>query len=189
MKMKHLSTAIGAGLVAILAMPAPVAAQVNSVNYGRVTAVQPAPANASSSNNTGAMVGGMIGMASGSGQRGINRAARTAAGAGIGNAVGNSGNSSRPANFFTIRLVDGGDVRVLSDQRDIRVNDCVSVERGDFNNIRRVGSVFCETPSAAAFGDHRREADQCLAARRDLETARGDAFEQAVVRVRAVCDD
>ncbi|MGY1457787.1 MULTISPECIES: hypothetical protein [unclassified Luteimonas] len=182
-------TAIVIGLAGLLGMPALARSQVSSIDYGRVTAVQPAPANSRSSSNTGAIVGGMIGMSSGRGQRGANRAARTAAGAGVGHAIGNSGNSSRPGNFFTVRLVGGGDVRVLSDQGDIRVNDCVSVERGDFNNIRRVGSVFCETPTAAAFGDHRREADQCLAARRDLESARGDAFDRAVVRVRAVCDD
>ena len=130
----------------------------------------------------------MVGMASGSGNGhqpgGAHRRWRSGS-----NAIGRSGSTPRPETFYTVRLVGGGDIRILSDQGDIRVNDCVSVERGDFNNIRRVGSVFCETPSAAAFGDHRREADQCLAARRDLANARGDAFDRAVVQVRAVCDD
>ena len=141
MKMKHLSITFAAGLAAILAMPAPVAAQANSVNYGRVTAIQPGPANSGTSSNTGAVVGGMVGMASGSGQRGVNRAARTAAGAAAGNAVSRSGNSSSTGNFFSIRLAGGGEVRILSDQRDIRVNDCVSVDR---DIVRRVDNAFCD---------------------------------------------
>ncbi len=140
MKVTHLSTAIAAGLAAILAMPVPAGAQASSVAYGRVTAIQPGPANSGSSRNTGAVVGGMVGMASGSGQRGANRAARTAAGAAAGNAIGNSGSSSSTGNFFTVRLVGGGEVRVLSDQRDIRVDDCVSVDR---DIVRRVDNASC----------------------------------------------
>ena len=185
-----ISTAIALGLAGLVGTSAFAQTRITSVDYGRVTAVQPAPANTSSSgSNTGAIVGGMVGMASGRGQRGGNRALRTVGGATVGSAIGRSGGTPRPANFYTVRLAGGSNVRVLSDQGDIRVQDCVAVERGEFNNIRRVGSVFCETTTAAAFGDHRREADECLAARRALTNATGAEFERAVVRVRAVCDD
>ena len=50
----------------------------------------------------------------------------------------------------------------------VGVGDYVAVERRQFNSLRRVGSVFCETPEAARFDDHRWEAERRLAVRQEL---------------------
>ena len=164
--------------------------QMASISYGRIMSVVPATDAGNSGRNTGALVGGMVGMASGSGQSSSNRALRTLGGAAVGSAVGGaSDNANRTPNLFTVRMANGSDLRITSDQGGLRTGDCVAIERGDFSNIRRVGEVFCENPAAGAMGDGQMEADHCQTARAQVATATGAALDTAIIRMRALCDD
>jgi outer membrane lipoprotein SlyB len=165
--------------------------QMASISYGRITSVVPATdPSGGSGRAAGTLVGGMVGLASGSGQSGSNRALRTIGGAAVGGAVGGASDASRRTpNVFTVRMANGQDLRITSDQGGLRTGDCVAIERGDFSNIRRVGEVFCETPAAAALSDMQHEADLCQEARAQVANASAAALDTAIIRMRALCDD
>jgi hypothetical protein len=71
----------------------------------------------------------------------------------------------------------------------MRVGDCVSVERGNFNNLRLVDDARCDTrarPTPAAV----EEANACQQAKEALLRAETDAeFDRAERRVRLLCAD
>ena len=135
-------------LAAALCLAEAAHAQVR-VQYGRITDVQPVTATDSTTRTVGTLVGGGIGLATGSGQSASNRALRGVAGAAAGRGVGSLAGRSQ-AFEYTV-LVDGRTtVRVVSDQAGKRVGDCVSVEQGQFANIRLVPDSRCAPRAQAA---------------------------------------
>jgi hypothetical protein len=93
----------------------------------------------------GSIIGGALGLLAASGYSAGSQALGAAAGAGIGALV--SKETAGTANQFTIQLVNGNTVSVVTDQKDIDPGDCVSVEQGEHTNIRRVSSAMCNTPA------------------------------------------
>jgi outer membrane lipoprotein SlyB len=136
-----------AGAMLALTLAAPLAHAQARVQYGRVTAVTPTTINNSSSQNVGAILGGGIGLVTGSGQSGSNRALRGLGGAAAGRAVGNLASRSQ-AFEYTVLIGGTNTVRVVSDQAGKRVGDCVSIEQGQFANIRLVPDSRCTPPPA-----------------------------------------
>jgi len=130
-----------------LALTAQTAYAQTRVQYGRITAVVPTTVNDSTSRNVGTVVGGGVGLATGSGQSGSNRALRTAVGATAGRNVGNMAGRSQ-AFEYTVLIGGSSTIRIVSDQAGKRVGDCVSVEQGQFNNIRLVADSRCSPPPA-----------------------------------------
>jgi hypothetical protein len=62
--------------------------------------------------------------------------------------TGTDGDRSELA--YTVEVADGTTTRIVTDRREIRVGDCVAVERlGEFANIRRASANYCD-PAAAA---------------------------------------
>lgn len=183
----------GIGILAVAALAAsmPALAQrtnMAAVNYGRVTEVSQVEVSDNSGSAAGAVVGGAIGLASGSGKSRSNKALRTLGGAAVGSAVGGAG-GTRKAWSYTVSLEAGGAVSVVTDQGGIRVGDCVAVERGDYNNIRRVSEVACTDDSTEVYEEHQEDADECVMAKRALLAAEDDAaIELAARKVRVLCD-
>ena len=83
----------------------------------------------------------------GSGQSGSNRALRTVVGAAAGRSVGNMASRSQ-AFEYTVLIGGSNTIRIVSDQAGKRVGDCVSVEQGQFDNIRLVADSRCSPPPA-----------------------------------------
>ena len=164
------------------------AAQASSVNYGRITAVSQGSAASADAQRAGTFVGGTVGLISGSGQSSSNRALRTLGGAAAGRQLGNMA-SSRPTFEYTI-LIDGtSTIRMVTDEAGLRVGDCVSVERGSFNNLRLVDDARCDARAAAAPAAIQ-EASACQQAKDTLLRAETDAeFDRAERRVRLLCAD
>jgi outer membrane lipoprotein SlyB len=163
-------------------------AQPSTVTYGRITAVSQSTAASGDARTGGAIVGGTVGLISGSGQSGSNRALRTIGGAAAGRQLGNMA-SSRPTFEYTV-LIDGAStIRIVTDEAGMRVGDCVSVERGNFNNLRLVADERCDSrarPTPAAV----EEANACQQAKDALLRAETDAeFDRAERRVRLLCAD
>ncbi len=77
---------------------------------------------------------------------------------------------------------------VNSDQSDLIVGDCVVVEQGQYTNVRRVSSTNCHLNQQP---DHHVEAaNNCQKAKDELNKANtDDEIEQAVIKVRALCED
>jgi outer membrane lipoprotein SlyB len=186
-------------LAAALLLLAPVAADAQvRVQYGRITAVTPVTVEGGAGRPVGALVGGAMGLASGRNQSSSNRALRALGGAAAGGAVGNMASASQ-AFEYTVLVAGGGTVRVVSDQVGKRVGDCVSVEQGQFANIRLVADSRCAPapaqgqaaarPAAASTGDVRR-ASACEQAKEQvLAASTDDEFATAERRMRLLCGE
>jgi hypothetical protein len=137
-------------------------------------------------------VGGALGVASGSGQSSSNRALRGVGGAAVGRRLAGAAGSSTGFEY-TVLIGGTNTIRIVTEQAGLRVGDCVSVERGQFNNIRLADDARCNAaanaPATAAAAD-RAEADACLAAKDQLLNAATDAdFDRAERRMRLLCGD
>lgn len=180
-----LSAALAAA--AILFLVSDAFAQNSRVSYGRITAVQQVDIASQGAQTAGTVIGGLLGVASGSGQSSSNRALRGIGGAAVGNRVGAAAGSS--TGFQYTVLINGRTIQVVTEQAGLRVGDCVSVERGQFNNIRLVADERCNVtpaavPPAAAAG-----ADACAEATRMVLEAETDAdFDRAERRMRLLCN-
>ena len=137
----------------------------------------------------GAAMGGLAGAALG---RNSSRRARNAI---LGTAIGAAASSGSRATGMQYTVDTGaGMIMIVSDQRDIKVGDCVSVENAGTGgaNIRRAASALCESDeplSAAVQEDLQEEAADCLAAKDAVLGAESDEDIASAIRTaRIVCD-
>jgi outer membrane lipoprotein SlyB len=170
-----------------------VLAQASRVSYGRITAVRQVELQNDGAQAAGAMVGGLAGLATGSGQSGSNRALRTLGGAAVGGRV--AGAASRTTAFEYTVLVGGTNtIRIVTEKAGLRVRDCVSVETGQFNNIRLAPDERCDAAAAASAARAtppaaQSAADACAQATQQLLAAGTDEeFDLAERRMRLLCD-
>lgn len=161
------------------------AGSVALIKYGKVEGVQTVKKDARHAG--GAAVGGLAAMAFG---RGPHKALKVAASAAAGAAIQGAATSGTLMQY-TVKLINGPEIKVSTEQPDIRMGDCVAVESGQQTNIRRVGSVHCEgsvqpNPPPA---HHQSVADDCQKARNELAKAKtDDAVDLAVKKVRGLCE-
>jgi outer membrane lipoprotein SlyB len=195
-------------VAALLALGLGAACAQSRVQYGRITAVTPTTVDDSTGRNVGRVVGGGIGLASGSGQSSSNRALRTVGGAAAGRRVGELATRTQ-AFEYTVLIGGTNTIRIVSEQAGKRVGDCVSVEQGQFANIRLVPDSRCAPPprpaAAAAPAPARapapapapavnqadqRAANACEQAKQQLLAAETDeAFDLAERRMRLLCGE
>lgn len=159
------------------------------IDYGRITAVRQVEIQNQGAQAAGTLVGGALGVASGSGQSRSNRALRGIGGAAVGSRVAGAAGSS--TGFEYTVLIGANTIRITTEQAGLRVGDCVSVERGQFNNIRLAPDERCAAgASAAPARSEIAEADACDAAKQQLLNAATDAdFDRAERRMRLLCGD
>jgi outer membrane lipoprotein SlyB len=173
------------------------------VQYGRITAVSQVTDTSSTSQNVGMIVGGGLGLASGGGQSSSNRALRAVAGGTAGRAVGGRMNQTQ-AFEYTVLVGGTNTIRIVSDQAGKRVGDCVSVEQGQFANIRLVPDARCNPPPRPAAAPapaapapapavdpaDQQAANACDQAKQQVLTADTDeAFNLAERRMRLLCGE
>jgi outer membrane lipoprotein SlyB len=95
----------------------------------------------------GALLGGAAGWALARNQSSGRQAVAAAAGAGLGAASRNNRQGGTGMQY-TVRTSQGSAITVVTDQTQVRVGDCVSVEQtGDTANIRRVDYALCQPVS------------------------------------------
>jgi hypothetical protein len=186
--MHKFKLAMTATVAAALCAAAGAALAQSSVGYGRITAVNRVDVPSAGAQGGGALLGGAIGMVSGRNQSRSNQALRAGAGAFAGNRLA-QGASGGQAFEYTI-LQGGRTTTIVTSEGGLRVGDCVSVERGGFNNLRLVDDARCAPGAAAPQAADRRLADACVAAKDSLMRAETDeAFDRAERRVRLQCQD
>jgi outer membrane lipoprotein SlyB len=159
--------------------------QAVTINYGIVTSV--GTVQKDSKHAGGALAGGMIGALVGPRRhRGLRMVAGAAAGAAIQGAA-----TSGTLQQYTVDLVGGGLAVVSTEQADIRLDDCVSVEQGQYANIRRVGAIHCDGSDFGSPPDHHVSvANYCDVAKAELTNAEtDDQIEFAMRKVRLLCED
>jgi hypothetical protein len=164
--------------------------QSATVQFGVVQSAQQVTLDSDAAR--GAIIGGTIGvLASGRGSRG--RGAAT--GAVLGGAATAAAQGNRTGIQYTVQMLDGSSTRIVSDQREIKPNDCVAIERvGGSANIRRASSDYCDPANAEAVTQvsdaNRSEATHCQAAKEELAAAEDEkAVDLASRKVELLCDD
>jgi outer membrane lipoprotein SlyB len=182
--MKLLAASV-AGAAMLVSVTTVLGASATSISYGVVASA--ITVKDQSKHAGGAVAGGLLGaVIGGPRHRGLRILGGAAAGAAIqGTTSGYNGMQ------YTVKLVTGGQVVVTTEQTDIRQGDCVTVEQGDHANIRRASSVHCEEPvTTKAPAHHVAASDSCQAAKTELINASSDdAIDQAVKKVRVLCED
>ena len=164
--------------------------QQTSVRFGTVTNVE--QVNLQSDVPAGALVGGTIGLIASGGGRNAPRNAILGAAVGAGATAVAQGNRTGIA--YTVRMLDGSTIRIISDQSEIRVGDCVAIERaGDTNNIRREHPAYCASQNQVAVQAIQEQtqaaAAHCEAAKQELvNAATPEAVNLATTKVNLLCN-
>jgi len=175
--------ALGTALFAIEAIAS------TTVSYGRITAVRQVNIQNEGAQAAGTLIGGALGVASGSGQSRSNRALRGVGGAAVGSRVGGAAGSSTGFEY-TVLVGGTNSIRITTEQAGLRVGDCVSVERGQWNNIRLAPDERCDAAMNRGAPEDTAAADACEAAKQQLLDANTDAeFDRAERRMRLLCGD
>ena len=166
--------------------------QAVRVSYGTVESVTPVRLSPTGE-IAGGVMGGLLGLALTAGHSGGSMLLAGAGGALAGGLLGNELQGGDTANQFTIERTDGSTIQVTTEQRDLRVGDCVSIEQGRHTNLRRTAPQLCE-PGGALAADTRvsleaqNDAQVCDDAKEDLLGTQGEAaIKAAAARVQALC--
>ena len=163
-------------LIGVVSIPAwaQKAGQSVTIQYGTVAASREVDLK-SGAVPKGAVVGGALGLASAGGKSSGKKARNAILGAGAGGAIAGSSQGSQKGMLYEVDIGTGR-IQVVSDQREIRSGDCVSVEQaGDTANVRRVSAAYCDKASAPAVkavaGEARKDAEECATAKQQLVDA------------------
>jgi outer membrane lipoprotein SlyB len=170
--------------------PAPRVGQTATVNFGTVRNVE--RVQLQSDVPAGALVGGTLGLVASGGSRNAPRNAILGAAAGA--AVTSAAQGNRTGIAYTVGMLDGSTIWIISDQSEIRVGDCVAIERvGQTNNIRRAPVAYCATENQAAVRAVQPETEaaaaHCEAAKEELVAASTtEAVDLATRKINLLCN-
>ena len=166
--------------------------QTARVQFGVVSAANEVTLDSEA--GSGALIGGTLGLTMGRGQSTPHRARNSIIGAGVGAALANAAQGDRRGMSYTVRMLDGSSLTIVTDQREIRAGDCVAIEQvASTSNIRRVSPSYCERTNARAVeevGEHARfEAVACQSAKDELVQAETqEAIELASRKIDLLCN-
>lgn len=142
----------------------------------------------------GALLGGAAGWALARNQSSATQAAAAAGGALLGGGAQRSRHGGSGMQY-TVRTGSGSLIQVITDQTEVRIGDCVSVEEtGDVANIRRVDNDLCMPASPevheAVTPELAQDADSCHRAKERLFAATTpEEVEVARQIMEALCND
>ena len=142
---------------------------------------------------SGAAVGGTIGLLTGR-SSGYKRRRNAAIGVAAGGLLGAAGSTQQMGMMYTVDT-GSGQVRVVTDQVEIHIGDCVVVEMAnDRANVRRVNPEVCDPAAADVVKELNQEfveeAEECAMARTELAAAKTDAeFDRALMKVDILCNN
>ena len=166
--------------------------QRTHVQFGTVRQVE--EVNLQSDVPAGALIGGTLGLISGAGGNSRNAPRNAIVGAALGAGATAAIQGSRTGIAYTVQMLDGSTIRIISDQREIRVGDCVAIERaGDTNNIRREHPAYCASQNQQALQAIQQQTEaaaaHCEAAKEELVRATTpDAVNLATAKVNLLCN-
>ena len=169
-------------------------AQSSSVDYGVVARVNQIKLDKSGNTTAtvaGSLAGGAIGYGIGKGSSAGKKRRSMAGGAAVGGLIGNRATRGSNTGYeYTVKLMAGNSVTIITEQGKIDVGDCVTVERGESANIRRVSEVHCQAKHTQASAEHIAEAKECEAAKAAMLAAETtEALNAAVDKARILCEE
>ena len=142
----------------------------------------------------GALVGGALGWAATRNKSSGKQAGGALLGAAAGGAVANRSQGDRTGMQYVIRTGQGSAITVVTDQTQIRIGDCVTVEETSKGaNVRRGDPSMCEPASAQAVAEledeMQEEAAECASAKDGLLAAEtAEQFELAKRKMDILCN-
>lgn len=138
----------------------------------------------------GAVVGGFTGLVLSRNSSGSKQVASGIGGAVLGGLATAALEGDRMGYSYQLRFRNGDSSKFITEKGYLQIGDCVSVERGEYANIRRVAPVLCaDGQGASAQATHLREAEQCHEAKSQLLAATNDAeTEIAARKVSILCE-
>ncbi|MFQ5643601.1 MAG: hypothetical protein ACE5FQ_07865 [Thiogranum sp.] len=165
-----------------------------AVNYGTVATVTPVQLESDATRN--ATMGGLVGLLTQARGSAGERLAGAAIGAAVSGLITKAAEGDNTANSFVIELTGGNTVKVVTEQQNIVVGDCVAVETGRHTNLRRVSPAQCSpsrqahpTVDAQISQYEQGQADACHQAKEELLKAKTEADINAFTRkVQVICD-
>jgi outer membrane lipoprotein SlyB len=143
----------------------------------------------------GALVGGALGWAATRNKSSAKQAGGALVGATAGGAVASSSQGSRQGMQYVVRTGEGTAITVITDQTQIRVGDCVTVEETSRGaNVRRGDPAMCEPKAAQAVAEleseFQEEAQECDAAKQELiKATTAEQVEVARLKMQILCND
>ena len=169
-------------------------AQSPTVDYGLVTEVNQIELGESGSTlgtAAGALLGGVVGYGFGKGSTSGKKRRGILAGGALGGLIGNTATrGTNKAYEYIVTLMTGDTINITTEQGHIDVGDCVTIERGESANIRRVSEVHCLAKDARPTAEHVVEARECEAAKAAMLGAETtEALEAAVNKARLLCEE
>lgn len=137
----------------------------------------------------GAVVGGFTGLVLSRNKSTRSQVASGVGGAALGALATRALEGERLGYSYQLRFADSSISQFITEKGYLQRGDCVSVERGEYANIRRVAKTLCENgPSTKIAQSHVRDAQQCHAAKDQLLAASTDEeIEAASRKVRIIC--
>lgn len=137
----------------------------------------------------GAVVGGFTGLVLSRNKSTGRQVASGIGGAALGGLATKALEGDRLGYSYRLRFADGSISKFITEKGYLQRGDCVSVERGEYANIRRVANVLCENgPSTSIDQRHVRDAEQCHAAKEQLLAAVSDEeIDAASRKVAIIC--
>lgn len=186
-----LATVIGLSCLFSISALAQKSGQNATITFGIVEAAQSVTLQSEGAGK-GAVVGGALGYASGSGKSKSKKRRNAIIGGTAGAALSSTGKSE--GKQYTVKVSDGSAIVVVSDQTQIQVGDCVSVEQsGDRANIRRQDSTACDPDYAKAVtqleDEFVEEANECDAAKQAiLDATTKDELDLASAKAEILCN-
>jgi outer membrane lipoprotein SlyB len=199
--MKHTMKHVSLGVVVVTACItfsvtsalAQRAGQMTSIRYGTVVGKQTVDLNNADAMK-GALVGGAFGAALTKSSKSSSRRRRNAA---IGAVVGSAASAAnrQTGRRYSVRTNEGTVMQIVTEQTEIRVDDCVVVEEASGRaNIRRAALSACEVASQAIMNDPdiqaelQEEAAECTVAKEGLVNAETDEqMDFAVRKIQILC--
>ncbi len=191
-----LVTALVFVLTSLLLTPSPAEAQKKGqsakVQYGVVVKSERVDLSENKA-PSGALVGGTVGLLTGR-SSGYKRRRNAAIGAAAGGILGSAGSTKQMGMMYTVEIASGS-IKVVTDQTEIHMGDCVVVEETSQGaNVRRVNSEVCDPAAADVVAELQdefiEEAEECAMARKELAAAKTDAeFDRALMKVDILCNN
>lgn len=172
-------------------------AQSSTVEYGLVVNVEAIELSEVDKDQTklgtaaGGLLGGVIGYGIGKGSTSGKKRRGILGGAVVGGLLGREATKgAKKAYQYVVKLNAGESANITTEQGRIDVGDCVTIERGESANIRRVSQVHCQEKDMQASEEHVAEAKECETAKADMLDAETDeALAAAVEKARLLCEE
>ncbi|MCX2979615.1 hypothetical protein EYC98_01925 [Halieaceae bacterium IMCC14734] len=193
MKRIIILAAIGISLVSGPAAVAQKSGQSAKITVGVVEQAQ--RVELQSEARKGALVGGALGWAATRNKSSAKQAGGALLGATAGGAVSSSAQGDRSGMQYVIRTGEGSAITVVTDQTQIKVGDCVTVEEtGNGANVRRGDPSMCEPKAAQAVAElepeFQEEAQECDMAKQELINATtAEQVEVAKMKMQILCNN